>query len=65
MSVPMLMIYGANDRAQAAQRVALLKEREPLLDLHLVPDCKHLVPWDAQEQVKKLSLDFLKRSSGR
>lgn len=64
ISVPMLMIYGANDRGQAAQRVALLKEREPTLNLHLVADCKHLVPWDAQAQVKTLSLNFLKASSG-
>jgi 4,5:9,10-diseco-3-hydroxy-5,9,17-trioxoandrosta-1(10),2-diene-4-oate hydrolase len=60
--IPMLMIYGANDRGQAAQRVALLKEREPTLDLHLVPDCKHLVPWDAQAYVEKLGLAVLKGS---
>jgi pimeloyl-ACP methyl ester carboxylesterase len=57
------MIYGANDRAQAAQRVALLKEREPTLNLHLVPDCKHLVPWDAQSHVEKMGLEFLKSTS--
>jgi len=63
--VPMLMIYGANDRAQAAQRVRLLQELEPSLNLHLVDNCKHLVPWDAQAQVEAMSLVFLKGHSAR
>lgn len=63
--VPMLMIYGANDRAQAAQRVALLQQLEPSLDLHLASDCKHLVPWDAQAQMERMTLDFLASRSAR
>ena len=58
--IPLLMIYGANDRAQAAERVRLLQSLEPDLHLHLVPDCKHLVPWDAQIAVERMALSFLK-----
>ena len=58
--IPLLMIYGANDRAQAADRVRLLQSLEPDLHLHLVPDCKHLVPWDAQLTVERMALSFLR-----
>lgn len=60
---PMLMIYGRNDRAQAAERVASLQALEPALDLHLVDDCKHLVPWDAQAAFERMTLAFLNRGA--
>jgi 4,5:9,10-diseco-3-hydroxy-5,9,17-trioxoandrosta-1(10),2-diene-4-oate hydrolase len=59
---PLLMIYGRDDRGNAAARAAKLKELYPQLDLHIVPDCKHLVPWDAQQQVEELTTRFLQRS---
>lgn len=58
---PLLMIYGRDDRANAAARAAKLKELYPQLDLHIAPDCKHLVPWDAQQQVEELITRFLQR----
>jgi len=60
LPVPLLMIYGKQDRAQAAERAALLKEKFPLLDLHLIDGCHHLVPWDAAEEFVRLSVAFLK-----
>ena len=58
---PLLLIYGRNDRANAFERATKLKEIYPQLDLHIAPDCKHLVPWDADKMVADLSIRFLKR----
>jgi pimeloyl-ACP methyl ester carboxylesterase len=62
LPVPLLLIYGRQDRGQAAERAALLKEKFPLLDLHLIDGCHHLVPWDAAEEFARLTVEFLKRS---
>jgi pimeloyl-ACP methyl ester carboxylesterase len=60
IQVPLLLIYGRNDRANAFERATRLKELAPQLDLHIVPDCKHLVPWDAEKDVAHLAIPFLK-----
>ena len=60
LRVPLLLIYGRNDRANAYERATKLKEFAPQLDLHIVPDCKHLVPWDAEKDVARLAIPFLK-----
>jgi pimeloyl-ACP methyl ester carboxylesterase len=60
LKIPLLMIYGRNDRANAAQRAAELKEKYPTLNLHLVDECKHLVPWDAADEFVRLAIPFLK-----
>jgi pimeloyl-ACP methyl ester carboxylesterase len=61
LKMPLLLIFGRNDRANAAQRAAMLKEKFPELDVHIVPDCKHLVPWDAADEFIRLAVPFLKR----
>lgn len=58
--VPLLLVYGRNDRANAFERATKLKELAPHLNLHIVPDCKHLVPWDAEKDVARLAVPFLK-----
>ncbi len=58
---PLLLIYGRNDRANAFERATKLKELYPALDLHIAPDCKHLVPWDAEKMVADLAIPFLTR----
>ncbi len=60
VKVPMLLIYGREDRAHAAERAAALKERHPEMNIHIVPNCKHLVPWDAADEVLRLSVPFLR-----
>lgn len=60
LPMPLLMIYGREDRAHAAERAKLLKKKYPQLDLHVVPGCKHLVPWDAADEFVRLSVPFLK-----
>jgi 4,5:9,10-diseco-3-hydroxy-5,9,17-trioxoandrosta-1(10),2-diene-4-oate hydrolase len=60
LQVPLLLIFGRNDRANAAERAALLKEKYKQLDVHIVDDCKHLVPWDAADEFIRLAVPFLK-----
>jgi pimeloyl-ACP methyl ester carboxylesterase len=57
---PLLLIYGREDRGQANARAELLKQRMPSLDLHIVPGCKHLVPWDAADAFHRLAGPFLR-----
>jgi pimeloyl-ACP methyl ester carboxylesterase len=59
VTVPLLFIYGKQDRGSAAARAALLKERFPALSLHLLDRCKHLAQWDAAEEFVSLSAKFL------
>jgi pimeloyl-ACP methyl ester carboxylesterase len=60
LQVPLLLIFGRNDRANAAQRATMLKEKYPQLDVHIVEDCKHLLPWDAADEFIRLAVPFLK-----
>ncbi len=59
LKMPLLLIYGREDRGRAAERVELLKERYPGINLHVAERCKHLVPWDAAELFHKLTIPFL------
>jgi 4,5:9,10-diseco-3-hydroxy-5,9,17-trioxoandrosta-1(10),2-diene-4-oate hydrolase len=57
---PLLMVYGREDRGQAGKRAAELKRQKPHLNLHVVPNCKHLVQWDAEQDVYRLAVPFLR-----
>jgi 2-hydroxy-6-oxonona-2,4-dienedioate hydrolase len=61
LKMPLLLIYGREDRARAAERATVLKERYPQLDLHFAEGCKHLVPWDAAELFHRMAVPFLTR----
>jgi len=61
LEMPLLLIYGREDRARAAERATLLKQRYPQLDLHFAEGCKHLVPWDAADLFHRLAVPFLTR----
>jgi pimeloyl-ACP methyl ester carboxylesterase len=52
---PLLMIYGREDRGNAARRVEIARQQFPHLDLHLVSGCKHLVQWDAADAFHRLA----------
>ncbi len=58
---PFLLIYGREDRGQASKRATELKQDRPALDVHVVPNCKHLVPWDAEQDLYRLAGPFLRR----
>ncbi|HEX9445211.1 MAG TPA: alpha/beta hydrolase [Candidatus Binatia bacterium] len=59
LPVPLLLMYGKQDRGSAAARAAALKERYPALDLHLLDNAKHLAQWDAAAEFEKLTGRFL------
>jgi 2-hydroxy-6-oxonona-2,4-dienedioate hydrolase len=60
LKMPLLLIYGRNDRARAEERASLLHQRYPQLNLHFADGCKHLVPWDAADLFHRLAVPFLK-----
>ncbi|MFM1816664.1 MAG: 4,5:9,10-diseco-3-hydroxy-5,9, 17-trioxoandrosta(10),2-diene-4-oate hydrolase [Pseudomonadota bacterium] len=60
LKMPLLMIYGREDRAEACKRAELLKSTYPKIDMHIVTGCKHMVPWDAYDEVHKLAPGFFK-----
>ncbi len=61
LQVPLYLIYGKNDRANAFERATRLGKEYPQLDLHIVDHCKHLVPWDAADAIVDQVIPFLKR----
>ena len=60
LKIPLLLIYGRNDRAHAGDRAELFKKMHPGLNLHIVENCKHMVPWDAADDVMRLVVPFIK-----
>jgi pimeloyl-ACP methyl ester carboxylesterase len=60
LKVPLLMIFGREDRAHAGERAELLKRQQPQINLHIVNGCKHMVHWDAFDDLMRLGVPFLK-----
>jgi pimeloyl-ACP methyl ester carboxylesterase len=60
LKMPLLMIFGREDRAHAGERAQLLKEQQPQINLHIVNGCKHMVHWDAFDDLMRLGVPFLK-----
>jgi 4,5:9,10-diseco-3-hydroxy-5,9,17-trioxoandrosta-1(10),2-diene-4-oate hydrolase len=60
LKIPLLLIYGRNDRAHAGDRAELFKKMHPELNLQIVDNCKHMVPWDAADEVMRLAVPFIK-----
>jgi pimeloyl-ACP methyl ester carboxylesterase len=54
------MIFGREDRSHAAERAELLKKLKPEINLHIVNGCKHMVHWDAFDDLMRLGVPFLK-----
>jgi 4,5:9,10-diseco-3-hydroxy-5,9,17-trioxoandrosta-1(10),2-diene-4-oate hydrolase len=60
LKMPLLMIFGREDRSHAAERAELLKKLKPEINLHIVNGCKHMVHWDASDDLLRLGVPFLK-----
>ena len=60
LKMPLLMIFGREDRSHAAERAELLKKLKPEINLHIVNGCKHMVHWDAFDDLLRLGVPFLK-----
>ncbi len=57
---PMRMMFGRQDRSWAFKRAMKLKEVYPQIDLVILEDCKHMVPWDAADEWIRLALPVLR-----
>jgi len=60
LKIPVLLIFGREDRAHAGERAELFKKMHPEIDLHIMNGCKHMVPWDAEQEVYRLAIPFIK-----
>ncbi|HWO43898.1 MAG TPA: alpha/beta hydrolase [Candidatus Eisenbacteria bacterium] len=60
VSVPLLLLYGQQDRGSAAERCALLKQQQPALRVELIDRASHMVMWEAADQFNRIAIDFLK-----
>ena len=60
LKMPLLMIFGREDRAHAGERAELLQRMHPEINLHIVNGCKHMVHWDAFDNLMRLGVPFLK-----
>ncbi|MFM9967194.1 MAG: alpha/beta fold hydrolase [Burkholderiales bacterium] len=60
LQIPLLMIFGREDRAHTGERAELLKSMRPNINLHIVNGCKHMVHWDAFDDLLRLGVPFLK-----
>jgi 4,5:9,10-diseco-3-hydroxy-5,9,17-trioxoandrosta-1(10),2-diene-4-oate hydrolase len=60
LKIPVLLIYGRQDRAHAGERAELFKKSHPHVNLHIMEGCKHMVPWDAEQEVYRLAIPFIK-----
>ena len=47
--VPLLLLYGEEDRESMGQRARLMKIQQPDLDIRVVPEAAHLLMWDAPD----------------
>ncbi len=59
VTVPLLMIYGAQDRGSAAKKCTSLMNSEPTLRIELIDNAAHMVMWDAKEIFHQKTLEFL------
>ena len=58
LEMPLMLIYGEDDRGSVPVRARLLGERYPDLTIWVVPHCKHLVQWDASEEFIAAAKNF-------
>jgi pimeloyl-ACP methyl ester carboxylesterase len=58
VKVPLLLIYGRQDRPTTEAQVRLLQERAPQLDVRLLDRCRHLIPLDAADELQAAMGDF-------
>lgn len=65
LKIPLQLIIGRDDRSNACERAELLMKMHPEVNLHLVPDCKHMVPWDAEREVYRLTIPFIKGTAAK
>jgi len=63
LQVPLILVYGMQDRGKPAERAPLFRERYPTLNLRLVDHAGHLLQWDQPEQFVVIAAEFLTRAA--
>jgi 4,5:9,10-diseco-3-hydroxy-5,9,17-trioxoandrosta-1(10),2-diene-4-oate hydrolase len=63
-TVPLVLIYGADDRGPVTERVVLARDRYPHLGIHLLGHCGHFAQWDQAEAVTGLVIDAARSAAG-
>ncbi|MEA2641599.1 MAG: 2-hydroxymuconate-semialdehyde hydrolase [Chloroflexota bacterium] len=59
LTVPTLLMWGANDSGVALERSLLLFKMIPGAELHIFDRCAHWVQWDQAERFNAIALGFL------
>lgn len=59
---PLLLLYGKQDRNQAAEKCAALKERMPDLRLEIIDRACHMLMWDAGEVYDRKAVEFMQEA---
>lgn len=62
LTVPLMLVYGADDRGRVPERLALARDRYPHIPTHLLEACGHFAQWDQPAAVVRLIADFAGRS---
>ena len=65
LRVPVLLVWGEEDRILPARHGRQAHERIPDSELHILPGCGHLVQLECAAQFNALLLGFLGRADGR
>lgn len=60
VKAPLLLLYGKQDRNQAAEKCAYLKQQIPELRLEVIDKACHMLMWDVAEIYNKKAVAFLK-----
>jgi pimeloyl-ACP methyl ester carboxylesterase len=49
LKVPLMLLYGAEDRGSVPERAQILADHYPGITVQVVPHAKHLLQWDAEQ----------------
>ncbi len=63
--VPLLLLYGDHDRANAGERAAALQQHRPDLRVVVAKDAAHMLMWDAPDTFVTEVRAFLARAAGQ
>ena len=58
LTMPLILVYGADDRGSVPERAKLFRERYPNLDLRVLDHCKHLVQLDKASEFRQIATEF-------
>jgi 4,5:9,10-diseco-3-hydroxy-5,9,17-trioxoandrosta-1(10),2-diene-4-oate hydrolase len=56
--VPLMAIFGDGDKNKAVELVPRMSTETPNVLVHLIPNCRHLVQWDAPDALTGYLVDF-------